>query len=123
MNSDSAYRSNSENYKHSKEPLSGFTAFIRLILGLALSAAGSYVIFQVLIKIRDTLQNPESLTIFNTLLPADPAMRTIVFKGEEIILPLASFQYFSYGICILLFVVAGMLGGSLLKRGIWLLVP
>ena len=101
----------------------GLNAFIRLLLGLALSLGGSYIILNVLLKVKQTMDNPELMKIFLTLLPDDPKLRTIVYQGQDIILPVASFHYFSYGFCILLFLVAGMLGGSLLKRGIWLLVP
>lgn len=106
-----------------KEPLSFMSALIRLVFGMGLSLCGSYVILQTLLKLKTFFENPEALKVFLALVPEDPKLRTVMYQGSEIILPLASFHYFSYGICVLLMMVAGMLGGSLLKRGIWLLVP
>ena len=108
---------------YQREPLSALTVVIRLLLGLALSAAGSYVIFLVLFEIKAAYENPEVLNLLLRLVPDDPALRTLVLQGQEVILPLAAFNYLSYCFAVLLLFVAGLLGGMLLKRGISLIVP
>lgn len=115
--------SNYSNDSYRQPPLSTLNASIRLLMGLALSVGGSCVILMVLLKVKEAYDNPELLKVFLALVPEEPKLRTVIYNNQEIILPLASFHYFSYGICIMLFMVAGMLGGSLLKRGIYLLVP
>lgn len=118
------------NYQHHSQvqqaeyrpPLSLLTVIIRLVMGIGLSVAGSYVIALVILKVRDTFYNPETLNGFLVLVPQDPVLRTMSYNGQEIILPLASFHFFTYALALMLFIVAGFLGGSLLKRGISLLV-
>jgi hypothetical protein len=105
------------------EPLSGLNAFIRLILGLALSLFGSYVVIIVLLKFKEILENPENLKIYLALVPQEEKLRTVMFQGQPLVLAPATFHYFAYGICILILMSAGILGGSLLKRGISLIVP
>ena len=114
--------SNYNDQEH-RPPLSGLNAFIRLLLGLALSAFGSFVILTVLIKLKEFIEKPENLKIYLSLVPEEEKLRTMMYQGQAIVLAPAYFHYMSYGVCIAILMVAGFLGGSLLKRGIWLIVP
>lgn len=120
MNTHSAYM---EREQYQSPPLSLLNTLVRIILGIGLSLAGSYVICTVLFKIKEFSQDPAAMKVFLSLAPEDPVLRTLVYQGQDIILPPATFHYFAYGIAVMLLAVAGLLGGSLLKRGICLLVP
>lgn len=109
--------------EHHYPPYSRATTVIRAIFGMGLTSFGAYVIVQVLLKVKEAFENPEILNVFLRLVPEDPALRAMTFGDQQIVLPLLSFHYVSYGLSIALLFVAGLLGGSLLKRGIYLLVP
>ncbi|MCO6429507.1 MAG: hypothetical protein J5J00_01510 [Deltaproteobacteria bacterium] len=93
------------------------------IVGAVLVGFGSFVMYQVLVKLRDFIEAPENLKVFLALVPEDPLLRTMVVGEQSIVLPVIAFHYAAYFICIFLLFLAALVGGRLLINGISLIVP
>lgn len=97
--------------------------YVSNIIGAILVGFGSYVMFEVLVKIRAFIEQPENLKIFLALVPEDVALRSMMIGDQTIVLPIIAFHYAAYFVCAFLLFLAALVGGRLLLNGITLLVP
>lgn len=106
---------------HSESPSRLKTVFCAFT-GMAISTCGLTVILGAIWKLKELFQNPELLKIYLALVPEEEKVRTLIVGDQSIIIPAVVFHYGAYGIALFILFIGGMLGSSLLKRGVSLLV-
>ncbi|MBN1150409.1 hypothetical protein JXA84_04205 [candidate division WOR-3 bacterium] len=103
----------------------GFDAFysLKIFLGVCLVAGAVLAYSWVFVSVYKIFSNPQNIAPFKQIFPATEEGVRIEIENNDLVLPESVVNFMAYLVAIFLLLIAVKIGGEMLSKGFYLLIP